>query len=98
MRGLNLKFMAQEETKKSLREGTDIELSDGRKVHVAYGTGHDSLKAQSFCDGDTSKMQSYLMALLVTIDGEKVKMEDLLDLGIKDFLSIQAAFAQVNFM
>lgn len=79
------------------KQGLEVELTGGRKVFIKYGRHADVSRATMMCDGDVSKLTSYLMMLLITIDGNKITVEDLDDLGVKDSFILTGAFSKVNF-
>lgn len=72
-------------------------LSDGREVEIREGTGRDAEEAQATFGGDSKKYMSALMAQCIIIDGNKIVMEDLPLLPLKDYMKIQTEFSEINF-
>ena len=64
---------------------------------IKEGTGADVEKATLIAGGNQSKYFSALMAGTTEIDGKPVIMEDLAEMPMKNYMRIQAAFADINF-
>lgn len=74
-----------------------ILLTDGRIAKVREGKGRDVERATMISGGDQSKYLSSMMSATIEIDGKAIIMEDLGDLGMKDYMRLQVAFADINF-
>lgn len=74
-----------------------VTLSDGRTAVIKKGKGKHAQNALKVAGGDGEKYITALMAQLVEIDGKRVVMEDLEEMDMKDFMAIQAEFAEANF-
>lgn len=81
----------------STREGKTITLPSGKTALIYRGKGRDSNRALKESDGDSSKYLICLMAALVEVDGRPVVPEDLEDLDLKDYTTLQTEFATENF-
>lgn len=77
--------------------GKQITLSDGRVAVIKVGKGRDAMAAQKVAGTDISKYFPALMAQLVTIDGNKLVMEDFEELPLQDYLTLQGELAGANF-
>lgn len=72
-------------------------LTDGRIATVREGKGKDVEKASMISGGDQTKYLSAMMSSTIEIQGVPILMEDLGDLGMKDYMRLQLAFADINF-
>lgn len=72
-------------------------LSNGKIARVREGLGSDVEKASMESNGDRAAYLSSMMASTVTIDEHAVNMFDLKAMKMKDYLNIQAEFADLNF-
>lgn len=72
-------------------------LPSGKVVVMAKGKGIHGRKAIQQADGDGSLYLNCLMAQLVTIDGQGIVPEDIDELALPDYMSLQAEFADQNF-
>lgn len=72
-------------------------LTDGRVAKVREGKGKDVEKATMISGGDQTKYISAMMSATIEIQGNQIVMEDLGDLGMKDYMRLQVAFADINF-
>jgi hypothetical protein len=77
--------------------GKKITLSDGRTAVIRKGKGRDAIKAQRISGTDSAKYFAALMAELVTVDGNKMVMEDFEELDLQDYMTIQVELAGANF-
>jgi hypothetical protein len=73
----------------------ELTLSDGRKVEIKKGKGHDVLQASMLMKSQ-EELPSILAALLTNIDGKRIQVEELLDLDIPDYLMVMDAFGRIN--
>jgi hypothetical protein len=72
-------------------------LPSGKTAIIYEGYGKDSQRAMEMADGDQSAFVNSLMSLLIEIDGEKMRPDELLALKVKDYLALQGEFSRVNF-
>lgn len=72
-------------------------LSNGKVARIREGKGSDVEKATMEAGGDQTAYLTAMMAATVAIDGKAVNMFELREGKMKDFLSIQSAFAELNF-
>lgn len=72
-------------------------LQDGRECKTIALTGAAMKEAQRAVDGDTSAFMFALTALATTINGEKVVMEEIEALPLKQAMRVQEVFARLNF-
>lgn len=82
--------MAKETLKK-----VELLLSDGRKVEIHQGKGHHIIQASKLISSP-EELQTTLVALLTTIDGQKVQIEEISDLIIPDYMMLMEAFLKLN--
>lgn len=75
----------------------EITLSDGRTAGIIKGKGRHVAEAQKQSGADTGEFMAVFMSQLIHIDGAQLPKEDLLDLPAEDYLTLQAAFSEVNF-
>lgn len=77
----------------------EIELGSGKKLRIYKGKGRHLFDAQMRAR-DASEILWQLMSELIEIDGEKIVMEDLLEMDLDEVLQIQTAFAEAygNFL
>jgi hypothetical protein len=75
----------------------EITLSDGRTAVIRPGKGRDAMNAQKVSGTSIEKFFPALMAQLVTIEGDKMVMEDFEDLPLQDYLTLQGEVAGTNF-
>lgn len=87
-------FIDREEKGKKVRY---VLLIGGSIARVREGKGKDVEQATMISSGDQSKYLSAMMAATIEIDGAPVIMEMLGDLSMKDYMSLQLAFADLNF-
>lgn len=73
-----------------------VSLSDGRTAVARRLKGKDAHFVQRHTDGNPEKFQDAIMALCITIDGEKIIMEELEEMWYDDFTKLQA-IAAINF-
>lgn len=66
-------------------QAKEIELPSGLVATVKQGTGADSLRAAKMAGGDQSQAYTALMAVLVTINGQRFTMEDYQEMPRPDF-------------
>lgn len=81
----------------STRQGKTVILPSGKTAVIYRGKGRDANRALKESDGDGTKYLSCLMAVLIEIDGKAVVPEDLDELDLKDFTTLQTEFATENF-
>jgi hypothetical protein len=74
-----------------------ITLPSGKTAIIYEGFGKDSQRAMEMADGNQGAFMNCLMSLLIEIDGEKMRPDELETLKVKDYLSLQGEFASVNF-
>lgn len=72
-------------------------LSTGQVARIREGLGSDVEKASIESNGDRAGYLSSMMASTVTIDEKPVNMFELKAAKMKDYLNIQASFADLNF-
>jgi hypothetical protein len=72
-------------------------LTNGKVARIREGLGSDVEKASMESNGDRSAYLSSMMASTVTIDEKVVNMFELKAAKMKDYLNIQASFADLNF-
>lgn len=72
-------------------------LTDNSIAKVREGKGKDVEKATMISNGDQSKYLSAMMAATIQINDTPMIMEDLGELGMKDYMRLQLAFADINF-
>ena len=73
-------------------------LLSGDKIGIVReGTGKDVENATEIAGKDKKRYMSALMAACVEIEGKPVVMEDLAPRSMKDYMRLQAAFADLNF-
>ncbi|TRZ71710.1 MAG: hypothetical protein D4R97_06435 [Bacteroidetes bacterium] len=88
----------EEEKKDTTVITVEFELSDGRKCVVSEGTGVDITEATRVCGDKKSEIFLFaLIARLTTIDGNRIVAEDLSIMKLKDAMTIQAKFSDLNF-
>ena len=75
-----------------------IKLRSGKIVSVFAGKGRDMSEASRLIKGDTARLPAALMARLVTVDGNKMVMEDYEDLPMTDYMAIQEVMSDVNLL
>lgn len=75
----------------------EFTLSSGKIARVRPGKGHDSVKAMRVSGSDGERYLAALIAQLTTIDGKQVNIDDVLDLGLKDYTLLQTHFSEINF-
>lgn len=72
-------------------------LTGGVIATIREGKGKDVERATMESNGDQSKYLSSMIAACVTIDEAPVSMYDLSEMRMKDYTTIQVAFAELNF-
>lgn len=72
-------------------------LTDGRIAKIREGKGKDVERATLISNGDQSKYLSSVMSATIEIDEKPIIMEDLGELGMKDYMRLQLAFSDLNF-
>jgi hypothetical protein len=72
-------------------------LADGKVAKIREGKGQDVERATVISGGDQSKYLTAMMSSTIEIEGRGVVMEDLGELGMKDYMRLQVAFADLNF-
>lgn len=75
----------------------EIELPSGKKASIKKGKGKHIINATKMAGGDPGKLIPCVMQVLVLIDGEKVTVEDLEELDLKDYMRLQTEFSDLNF-
>lgn len=85
---------------KTMTEKSDIqiiELPSGRKAEIQQFKGKHIREAARLADSDSSKLVFALIAMLTTIDGEAIVMEDLDEMNGKDVMKLMGEFSEANF-
>ena len=72
-------------------------LTNNKIAKIREGKGKDVEKATMISNGDQSKYLTAMMAATIEIEDKPVIMEDLGDLGMKDYMRLQLAFSDINF-
>lgn len=72
-------------------------LSNESVAKIREGLGEDCERASMESNGDRTAYMSSLMSAVLTVDEKKVNMFDLKKYKAKDYLNIQASFADLNF-
>lgn len=86
------------ESGKEMPNGTkEFTLPSGKKVVIYPGKGKHAMEAIKMCDGKMDRYLPSLMSQLIEIDGQGVVMEDLEEMDLQDFMSLQGEFADQNF-
>jgi tryptophanase len=75
----------------------EFELPSGRKASVAPFKGKHIKMAQRIVGEDSENIIYAIIALLTTIDGQPVVMEDMDEMPGQDLLKLMAEFGQANF-
>ena len=71
---------------------TDLTLSDGRLASLREAKGRDLIAASRLTD-DVNALALALAAQVLTVAGEPVLYEDLLDWPLRDVVAVQTAIA-----
>lgn len=71
---------------------TDLTLSDGRMASLRAAKGRDLIAASRLTD-DVNALALALAAQVLTVAGEPVLYEDLLDWELRDVVAVQTAIA-----
>lgn len=74
-----------------------IDLPSGKTAEISMFKGRDVMFATEQAGTDTSKIPVYLMAATVKVDGERLVMEDFLDMDGRDYLAIMKEFGESVF-
>ncbi len=74
-----------------------IELPSGRKAELKEFKGKHIKEAQRIAGENSENLIYAIIAMLTTIDGQPVMMEDLDDMPGKDLLKLMAEFGEANF-
>lgn len=87
------------EPKEELPEGVlkEFILPSGKKARIYAGKGSHCNLAMEIAAGDQKQYLPALMHLLIEVDGEKLRPDELTDMPMKDYLSLQGEFASQNF-
>lgn len=75
----------------------EITLPSGKTAEISGFKGKHIREAQRMADGDASKVIYGLIAMLTTIDGEPIVMEDLDEMDGRDVLKLMGEFGEANF-
>lgn len=67
-----------------------LTLPSGKKALLKPGKGRDLLKAQRMAN-DPSEIPYALISILVTVDGEELDVDQVLDMDLSDVLKLQEA-------
>lgn len=92
--------MSEAQEKKTVPEkeiDKQFELPSGKKATIKKGKGKHSMRATKMAGGDPGKIVPCIIQLLVLIDGERVTVEDLEEMDLKDYMSLMSEFSGVNF-
>ena len=76
---------------------TTLQLPSGKTAVIQEFKGKHVAEAVRMADGNESKVIFALIALLTTIDGQPVVMEDIDEMAGKDVMKLMGAFSEVNF-
>lgn len=74
-----------------------VTLSDGRVAEIQKGKGKHAKNAMMKSEGKGEEFLALLMSELALVDGQKLVPEDFDAMEMKDFITIQTAFAEINF-
>lgn len=74
-----------------------ITLPSGRIAELKEFKGKHIREAQRIAEGDSERIMFAIIAMLVTIDGKPVVMEDMDDMPGGDVLKLMAEFGDGNF-
>lgn len=80
---------------------TPVEITlpkSGCIAKIYPSTGETSVKMQRMAGDDETRFMVCLMAILVTVDDERLLPEDFLEMNGPDYNTIQAELAKTNFM
>lgn len=72
-------------------------LSDGRLAVIREGKGKDAEDAMMIAGKDRKKYMTAMMAKTISIEDAAIPAEQLSQLSLKDYMRLQAAFADINF-
>lgn len=75
-----------------------LQLNDGRVAKVVKGKGKHARTASMMAGKDITKMQPAMCVLCTEINGAKIALEDFDEMDLGDYLRIQGAFNELNFL
>jgi hypothetical protein len=85
-------------TAKAANNGAkEITLPSGKVATIGEFKGKHVMQAQRIADGDQGKMLFAMIALVVTIDGKGIVMEEMEEMEGRDCLKLMAEFSTENF-
>lgn len=74
-----------------------VNLPSGKVATIHPGKGLHAKRAIQDSNGKPGEYLSSLMAQLIEIDGKKIIPEDLDDMDLQDYMTLQTEFADQNF-
>lgn len=84
-------------TANAIEQAKAITLPSGKIAVITKGKGKHAMRAMEIAGGKGSMYLPALMAQLVTIDGAQLVAEDLAEMPLTDYMTLQTEFAEQNF-
>lgn len=77
--------------------GKEIKLTSGKIAVIQPFKGRHIMQAQRIAGGDQERFLYALIAMLTTIDGQGIVLEDLEAMDGRDVLKLMGEFSEANF-